>query len=109
MADLTGKTLDELFAVIASRKGGDPASSYTATLLAGGPAAIVKKLGEETIETLIEGLKGDGARLAEESADLLYHLLVLWAAAGVAPEQVWRALEARKGTSGITEKASRKP
>jgi len=108
MAEPTGKTLDELYAVIASRKGGDPASSYTAKLLAGGAPAIAKKLGEETIETLIEGLKGDGARLAAESADLLYHLLVLWAAAGVTPEQVWRALEARKGVSGLAEKASRK-
>jgi phosphoribosyl-ATP pyrophosphohydrolase len=57
---------------------------------------------------VIEGVRGDAPRLIAESADLLYHLLVLWAAAGVTPPQVWAALEARRGTSGIAEKAARK-
>jgi len=56
---------------------------------------------------VIEGVRGDGARLAQESADLLYHLLVLWAETGVAPEQVWQALEARAGRSGLEEKKTR--
>jgi phosphoribosyl-ATP pyrophosphohydrolase len=108
MAEPDAKTLDELFAVIASRKGGDPATSYTAKLLAEGRERIARKFGEEAVETLIEALKGDGDRLAAESADLFCHLLVLWAAAGVAPEQVWRILDSRRGVSGIAEKAARR-
>jgi phosphoribosyl-ATP pyrophosphohydrolase len=108
MSQPDGRTLDELFAVIASRKGGDPAQSYTAKLLAEGAPAIAKKLGEEAAETIIEAVKADPERLAAESADLLYHLLVLWAAAGINPDEVWRALAARRGISGLAEKAARK-
>lgn len=108
MAELDGTTLDRLYAVIAARRGADPALSYTAKLLAEGPAAIAKKLGEEAVETAIEAVRGDGARLVAESADLLYHLLVLWAAQGVAPAEIWRALDARAGRSGIEEKNARK-
>jgi phosphoribosyl-ATP pyrophosphohydrolase len=107
MADSDGRTLDRLHAVIAQRKGADKAQSYTAQLLRGGPVAIAKKLSEETAEAVIEAVKGDRARLASESADLLYHLLVLWAACGVEPADVWRALEGRRGRSGIAEKESR--
>jgi phosphoribosyl-ATP pyrophosphohydrolase len=109
VAQLDGKTLDELYALIVSRRGGDPARSYTAKLLAEGVPAIARKIGEEAVETLIEALaaKPDPDRLAAESADLLYHLLVLWAAAGIDPERVWRALESRRGTSGLEEKARR--
>ena len=107
MAEIDGSTLDRLYAVIASRRGGDAAKSYSAKLFAAGPAKIAQKLGEEAIETVIEAVRGDVARVVAESADLLYHLLVLWAATGVAPAQVWRALESRAGTSGIDEKQSR--
>lgn len=107
MTALDGSTLDRLFAVIDSRRGADPAASYTAKLFAEGPAGIAKKLGEEAVETVIEGVGGGGPRLVAESADLLYHLLVLWAARGIAPVEVWRALEARAGASGIDEKNSR--
>jgi phosphoribosyl-ATP pyrophosphohydrolase len=109
VAQLDGKTLDELYALIVSRRGGDPARSYTAKLLAEGVPAIARKIGEEAVETLIEALaaKPDPDRLAAESADLLYHLLVLWAAAGIDPERVWLALESRRGTSGLEEKARR--
>jgi phosphoribosyl-ATP pyrophosphohydrolase len=107
MANPDGTTLDRLYAVIASRRGGDPAQSYSAKLLAGGTPAIAKKLGEETIETIIEAVAAEPRQLAAESADLLYHLLVLWVAAGVSPEEVWRILEARAGTSGLAEKAAR--
>jgi phosphoribosyl-ATP pyrophosphohydrolase len=100
--------LDRLFAVIESRKGGDPASSYTAGLLAEGPQRAAKKLGEEAVETVIAGVGGSPAELAAESADLLYHLLVLWAARGLAPEAVWAVLARREGTSGLAEKAARK-
>jgi phosphoribosyl-ATP pyrophosphohydrolase len=107
MSEPDGTALDKLYAVIASRRGSDPGESYSAKLLAGGAPVIAKKLGEETVETIIESLRGDGARVAAESADLLYHLLVLWVAAGVSPQQVWGVLEARGGTSGLTEKAGR--
>ena len=107
MSEPDGRILDELHAVIVSRRGGDAARSYTAKLLAAGPLAIAKKLGEEAVETIIEAVRADPAKLAAESADLLYHLLVLWAAAGVDPGEVWRILEARRGRSGLAEKAAR--
>lgn len=100
--------LDELYRVIESRHGTDPKSSYTAKLFNAGTGKIAKKLGEEAVETVIEGVKGDDKALAAESADLLYHLLVLWSARGLPPERVWAALEARLGTSGVAEKLARK-
>jgi phosphoribosyl-ATP pyrophosphohydrolase len=107
MGGIDATILDRLFAVIESRKGADPSVSWTARLLAGGPEAAARKLGEESVETIVAALAQDRAALTAESADLLYHLLVLWAARGVAPEEVWRALEAREGTSGIAEKVAR--
>jgi len=105
---LDGHCLERLYAVIESRRTADPKESHTARLLARGPHYIAKKLGEEAVETVIEGVTGDKARLASESADLLYHLLVLWAACGIRPEEVWAALEARRGVSGIAEKSARR-
>jgi phosphoribosyl-ATP pyrophosphohydrolase len=105
-ADLTA-VLVRLYETIVSRKGADAASSYTASLFAGGTKLICDKVNEETAEVVVEGLKSDGPALARESADLLYHLMVLWAAAGVKPEDVWAELARREGTSGIAEKASR--
>ena len=100
--------LDRLYLVIDSRKGADPDSSYTARLFSRGRAQIAKKLGEEAVEALIEGIKGDRPKLVAESADLLYHLLTLWAATNVKPKAVWTELARREGLSGIAEKASRK-
>lgn len=107
MAEIDGSTLDRLFAVIAERRGTDPGVSYTAKLFAAGTNRIAQKLGEEAVETVIAAVTGKGEGLVGESADLLYHLLVLWADAGVAPAEVWRVLEARMGISGIAEKQSR--
>ena len=107
MNDIDATILDRLFTVIESRKGTDPSTSWTAKLLAGGPEAVARKVGEESVETIIAALSQDKAALANESADLLYHLLVLWAAKNIAPEDVWRALQARESKSGIEEKASR--
>lgn len=107
MSDIDATILDRLYAVIESRKGSDTSTSWTAKLLDDGPKVIAKKLAEETAETIIAALTQDEAALASESGDLLYHLLVLWSAKGVLPEDVWRALEAREGKSGIAEKASR--
>ncbi|HJW42180.1 MAG TPA: phosphoribosyl-ATP diphosphatase [Rhizomicrobium sp.] len=100
--------IDKLFATIAARKGSDPATSYTARLLGEGPAKCAKKLGEEAVEAAIAGALKDKRGLAAESADVLYHLLVLWAACGITPDDVYRALAAREGQSGLVEKASRK-
>ena len=99
--------LDRLYVVIDSRKGADPESSYTARLFSRGRAQIAKKLGEEAVEALIEGIKGDRPKLVAESADMLYHLLTLWAATNVKPKAVWTELARREGLSGIAEKASR--
>ncbi len=99
--------LDKLFATIASRKGGDPEKSYTARLLKEGAARCAKKFGEEAVEAAIAGAMNDKAALASESADVLYHLLVLWAASGITPGDVYAALAAREGRSGLAEKAAR--
>ena len=101
------EVLERLAATIAARRGGDPAQSYTAALLAAGPAKAARKVGEEAVETIIEALGGDGDKLAAESADLLYHLLVLWAACDLPPECVWAHLAQREGLSGLAEKAAR--
>ena len=105
---LNGSVLDSLYAVIESRRGADPESSHTARLFHRGLDKIAQKVGEEAVETVIEGARGRKEGVVNESADLLYHLLVLWAASGVKPAEVWAALEGRKGISGIVEKASRK-
>mgnify|MGYP006272115155 CR=1 FL=1 len=100
--------LDRLYLVIDSRKGADPDTSYTARLFSRGRQQIAKKLGEEAVEALIEGIRGDGPKLVAESADMLYHLLTLWAANNVRPKAVWDELARREGLSGIAEKAARK-
>jgi phosphoribosyl-ATP pyrophosphohydrolase len=108
VADQLGEALARLWATIDARHGASPETSYTAKLLAGGPAAIARKLGEESLEAVIEAVKGDNAALTRESADLLYHLLVLWAAAGLTPEDVATELARREGVLGIEEKKTRK-
>jgi phosphoribosyl-ATP pyrophosphohydrolase len=100
--------LDRLYDVIDSRKGANPDTSYTARLFSRGREQIAKKLGEEAVETLIEGIRGDGPKLIAESADMLYHLLTLWASVGVKPPAIWAELVRREGLSGIAEKAARK-
>jgi phosphoribosyl-ATP pyrophosphohydrolase len=108
MADIElGDALDRLWQVIQSRRGADPQTSYTAKLFSRGRAKIAQKLGEEAVEAVIEGVGDNPAALVGESADLLYHLLVLWAAAGVSPEDVAAELIRREGVSGIAEKRGR--
>jgi len=102
-----GEILQRLYDVIEARKGDDPKASYTAQLFADGLPKIAQRLGEEAVETVIAGAAGDAPATVRESADLLYHLLVLWAAAGIAPEEVWAELMRREGTSGLAEKAAR--
>ena len=100
--------IDKLFAVIESRKASDPNTSYSARLMSEGRLKCAKKLGEEAIETSLAAVAQDKTALANESADLLYHLLLLWAACGLKPEDVYAALAAREGRSGLQEKAARK-
>jgi len=87
--------LDDLYTVIVSRKGGNPEESYTASLFDKGIAKIAQKVGEEAVETVIDGVSGPKERVISESADLLYHLLVLWAARDVKPGEVWAELGER--------------
>ncbi|MCQ2914802.1 MAG: phosphoribosyl-ATP diphosphatase [Alphaproteobacteria bacterium] len=100
--------LDDLYKTVLSRKGADPKSSYTASLYYRGRNRIAQKVGEEATETVIASVNDDKEHIMSESADLLYHLLVLWADANIKPEDVWNILEQREGTSGLVEKASRK-
>ena len=106
MAD-SSPTIDQLYEVIASRRGADPRESYTAKLYAEGRAKIVRKFGEEAVEVCVAALSEGRDEVVAESGDLLYHLLVLWADQGIKPNQIWTELEARFGTSGIVEKAFR--
>lgn len=105
---LDGRLLEQLFGVIESRRGADAGTSYTARLFAKGRAKIAKKTGEEAVEVVVAALAEGRQELAAESADLLYHLLVLWASAGIKPRDVWVQLAKREGVSGLTEKAARR-
>ena len=105
-ADRLAEALRALAATVEARRGADPASSYTAQLLAD-PARAAKKLGEEAVEAVIAAVHGDREALAGEAADVLYHWLVLLAAAGVELDAVAAKLEARTGRSGLDEKAAR--
>ena len=104
---MTDDPLDALDALIHSRKGQNAASSYTAKLFADGRAKIAQKVGEEAVETVIAALGTDPRALTTEAADLVYHLLVLLADAGLGLDDVRAELARRTGTSGLTEKASR--
>jgi phosphoribosyl-ATP pyrophosphohydrolase len=106
MSDWEG-VLERLYATIASRKTADPGSSYTAKLLHQGRSVIAKKMGEEAVETAIAAVGNDSDAVVAESADLIYHLLVLWVDCGIEPDEVWQKLAAREGTSGLAEKAAR--
>ena len=99
--------LTRLADTIATRKGADPESSWTAKLLAQGPEKCAEKFGEEAVEAIIEAVKGDRAKLTAEAADGLYHLLVMLAARDVTLMDVLAELDTRAGTSGIAEKAAR--
>jgi len=92
---------------IRARRGADPASSYTASLFARGRAKIAQKLGEEAVETVIAAVADDRAELTREAADLVFHLLVLLADAGLSLDDVRAEIARREGVSGLDEKAAR--
>jgi phosphoribosyl-ATP pyrophosphohydrolase len=99
--------LDRLWSVVMSRRDADPTISHSARLLSRGTAKVAQKFGEEAVECLIEATSGTHEGLIAESADVLYHLLVLWVNANVRPDEVWAELQRREGVSGIAEKAAR--
>jgi phosphoribosyl-ATP pyrophosphohydrolase len=99
--------LDRLYAIVDSRRDASPSVSHSARLMSRGIAKVAQKFGEEAVECLIEAVAGNQEALVAESADVLYHLMVLWVASGVRPEQVWAELARREGVSGLTERASR--
>ncbi len=100
--------LDRLWDVVQARRDADPAVSHSARLLSRGTAKVAQKFGEEAVECLIEAVAGNNEALVAESADVLYHLLVLWVSSDVHPSEVWAELERREGISGIAEKAARR-
>lgn len=104
---LGAEVLDRLWAVVQARRNADPALSHSARLLGRGTAKVAQKFGEEAVECLIEAVAGNRMALVAESADVLYHLLVLWVDAGVRPDEVWGELVRREDVSGIAEKAAR--
>ena len=99
--------LQRLFTTIESRRNADPAASYVAKMLGKGTAKIAKKVGEEGVEVAIAAAQADRAATVRESADLVFHLMLLWAAMGIAPTDVMAELERREGVSGIEEKKKR--
>ncbi len=103
------RVLDRLWSTVLSRQDADPALSHSARLLSRGTMKIAQKFGEEAVECVIEAVAGQRGALIGESADVLYHLLVLWVNAGLRPEEVWAELERREAMSGIAEKAARRP
>jgi len=106
--DAQADILDQLWEVVESRRvGGDTEGSHSARLLARGTAKVAQKLGEEAVECVIEAALGNREATMLESADLLYHLVVVWVDAGIKPGEVWAELARRQGISGIAEKASR--
>ena len=103
----SSNTLDQLADVIHQRRAETADTSYTAQLLAAGVERCAKKFGEEAVEAVIAALGSDASALKSEAADVLYHLLVLLEARGVALADVLAVLDARQGTSGLAEKAAR--
>ena len=99
--------IDRLFSIINARIKESPENSYTAKLGSMGTPKITQKLGEETIETIVAALSKDRKEVVKESADLIYHLLVLWVHIGIRPEEIWKELSKRETISGLEEKASR--
>ena len=102
-------SLERLYEAVIAARDLDPATSRTARLFQRGPSKMAKKLAEEAIEVVIDAVNGKTDAVIRESADLLYNLTVLWASAGVKPEDVWREMERREDLLGIAEKLPKMP
>ena len=103
-----GDSLDRLHEAVLAARHRDPATSRTARLLHAGRGKVAKKLGEEAVEVVIDAMAGDRQAVVRESADLLYNLVVLWAATGVRPDDVWNEMDRRERLLGIAEKLPKK-
>ena len=107
--DKSVEVLARLYALILSRRGGDPLTSHTAKLFSRGRPKIAQKVGEEAVEVALAAAALNSPKdVVAESADLMFHLMVLWADCGVKPDEVWAELIRREGTSGVDEKKTRK-
>jgi len=102
-------SLERLYQAVIAARDLDPATSRTARLFQRGPSKMAKKLAEEAIEVVIDAVNGNTEAVVRESADLLYNLTVLWASAGVKPEDVWREMKRREDMLGIAEKLPKMP
>ena len=102
-------SLERLYLAVLAARDLDPATSRTARLFQRGPSKMAKKLAEEAIEVVIDAVNGDSEAVVRESADLLYNLTVLWASAGVRPEDVLREMARREDMLGIAEKLPKSP
>jgi phosphoribosyl-ATP pyrophosphohydrolase len=101
-------SVDRLYSAVLAARNEDPATSRTARLLHAGRAKMAKKVGEEALEVVIEVLNGSRDAVVRESADLLYNFVVLWAACGVDPQDVWNEMDRRERLFGIAEKLPKK-
>src|SRR5436190_941742 len=108
MRDSMNDSLERLYQQVIEAKSGDPAVSRTAKLLRQGRSKMAKKLAEEAIEVVIDAMNGESEAVVRESADLLYNLVVLWAEAGVSPQDVFAEMARRERLFGLAEKVPKK-
>jgi phosphoribosyl-ATP pyrophosphohydrolase len=97
-------SVERLYAAVVAAKHADPATSRTAKLLRAGRSKMAKKLAEEAVEVVIDAMNGETEAVIKESADLMYNLVVLWAASGIQPKDVWSEMNRRERLYGIAEK-----
>jgi phosphoribosyl-ATP pyrophosphohydrolase len=107
-SDCMTDSVARLYQAVLAASGADPATSRTAKLLSAGRGKVAKKLAEEAAEVVIDAMAGQPEAVVRESADLLYQLVVLWAHAGVRPEDVWAEMRRRELMFGIAEKLPKK-
>jgi phosphoribosyl-ATP pyrophosphohydrolase len=101
--------LDRLYRAVLDARTADPEVSRTARLLRSGRGKMAKKLAEEAVEVVIDSMNGETEAVVRESADLIYHLVVLWVASGVKPADVWKEMARRERMLGIAEKLPKEP
>lgn len=102
-------SIDRLYTAVMAARNADPNVSRTARLLRSGPSKMAKKLAEEAVEVVIDAIHGENEAVVRESADLLYHLVVLWVAAGLKPADIWKEMARRERLFGIAEKLQKEP
>src|SRR6202161_2419877 len=101
-------SITRLYQAVLACRHDDPSTSRTARLLRSGRSKMAKKLAEEAVEVVIDSMNGDRDAVVKESADLIYNLVVLWVAAGIRPEDVWKEMDRRERLLGIGQKRAKK-